>query len=31
LPEATRQKTLRCLARIVVDHLERKEVHDDSR
>jgi hypothetical protein len=31
LPEATRQKTLRCLARIVVDHLERKEVRDDSR
>jgi len=31
LPEATRQKTLRCLARIVVDHLERREVDDDSR
>ena len=31
LPGATRQKTLRCLARIVVDHLERKEVRDDPR
>ena len=25
------QKTLRCLATIVVGHLERKEVHDDRR
>jgi hypothetical protein len=31
LPEATQQKTLRCLARIVVGHLERREVHDDRR
>jgi hypothetical protein len=31
LPGATRQKTLLCLARIVVDHLERKEVRDDPR
>jgi len=31
LPEAMQQKTLRCLARIVVGHLERREVHDDRR
>jgi hypothetical protein len=31
LPAATQQKTLRCLAAIVVGHLERKEVHDDRR
>jgi hypothetical protein len=31
LPEKARQKTLRCLAQIVVSHLERREVHDDRR
>jgi hypothetical protein len=31
LPEEAQQKTLRCLAAIVVGHLERKEVHDDRR
>jgi hypothetical protein len=31
LPEEAQQKTLRCLATIVVGHLERKEVHDDRR
>ena len=31
LPEAHAQKTLRCLARIVAGHLERKEVRDDRR
>jgi hypothetical protein len=31
LPEKVQQKTLRCLATIVVGHLEGKEVHDDRR
>jgi hypothetical protein len=31
LPEEAQQKTLRCLAAIVIGHLERKEVHDDRR
>lgn len=31
LPEEAQQKTLRRLARIVVSHLERKEVRDDRR
>jgi hypothetical protein len=31
LPEEARQKTLRCLAKIVVGHLERREVDDDRR
>ena len=29
LPKEARQRTLRCLAKIVVGHLERREVHDD--
>jgi len=31
LPEEARQKTLRCLARLLIGHLERREVHDEHR
>ena len=31
LPEEVRRKSLHCLARIVVGHLERREVRDDQR
>jgi hypothetical protein len=31
LPEEAQQKTLRSLARIVIGHLERREVHDERR
>jgi hypothetical protein len=31
MPEQVQRKTLRCLARIVVGHLARREVHDERR